>query len=140
MADTVTVVPDVSSVYKDILVPIGKHGEMVMVSFIKDEFHFARQMAVFFVIFKDDVPEIYFYPDRTARFDVLHFSTLKGTAEEFNVRGVYELAFEAVAGAFFLHYVNVERFHEQTDFPSGFETVIVLHHEFVALIVCTIIS
>ena len=48
--------------------------------------------------------------------------------------GVYELAFKGVAGAFFLHYVNVERFHEQTDFPSGFETVIVLHHEFVALV------
>ena len=57
-----------------------------MIPFVKDEFHFTRQMAVFFVIFKDDVPEIYLYPDRTARFDVLYFSTLKGTAEEFNVR------------------------------------------------------
>ena len=50
--------------------------------------------AVFFIIFEDDVSEIYFYKDGTARFDVLHFGTLKGVTEEFDVCGVYELAFE----------------------------------------------
>ena len=30
--------------------------------------------------------------------------------------------------------MNVERFHEKTDFPSGFEGLVVLHHGFVALV------
>jgi uncharacterized protein YuzE len=43
---TVAVVPHVVGVDKDIFVPVRKHGQVVMVSFVEDEFHFTRQTAV----------------------------------------------------------------------------------------------
>ena len=48
----VAVVPHVVGVDKDVFVPVRKHGQVVMVPFVEDEFHFTRQTAVLFVVFE----------------------------------------------------------------------------------------
>ena len=57
----------------------------------------------------------------------------KLATQEFHVCFVQELALESVAGAFFLHYVDVERFYQQTHFVACLEAVVILHHQLVAL-------
>ena len=133
-ADAVAVVPDVVGIDKDVFVPVRKHGEMVMVAFVEDEFHFTSQMAVFFVIFEDDVLEINLHLYVATRLDALHFGALKGIAEELDVLSVDQSSGESVAGAFLLHDVDIEGLYEQAHLASGFEAVIVLHHEFVSFV------
>ena len=41
-AHAVTVVPHVIGIDEDILVPVGKHRKVVMVSLVKNEFHFTQ--------------------------------------------------------------------------------------------------
>ena len=57
-----------------------------MVSFVEDEFHFARQSSVFFVILQDDVLEVHFH--RYGRFgtDALHRTAFEAATQEFHVR------------------------------------------------------
>ena len=83
-ADTVTVIPDVSGVYKDILVPIGKHGEMVMIPFVKDEFHFTRQMAVFFVVMPLLLIVVYAFTDAEGAFTFANFRKFMMHPESIN--------------------------------------------------------
>ena len=45
---------------------------------------------------------------------------------------VHQLSFEGVAGAFLLHHMDVEGFHQQADFASCLEGMVVLHHQLVA--------
>ena len=103
-----------------------------MVSFVEDEFHFTRQTAVLFVVFEDDVLEVHFHLHAAARFDALHGQAFEVTAQEFYVRFVHQFSFEGVAGAFFLHHMDVEGFYQQTDFASCLEGMVVLHHQLVA--------
>ena len=103
-----------------------------MVSFVEDEFHFTRQTAVLFVVFEDDVLEVYFHLHGAARLDALHGEALEVTAQEVYVRLVHQLSLEGVAGAFLLHHVDVEGFHQQADFASCLEGMVVLHHQLVA--------
>ena len=77
---TVAVVPHVVGVDKDIFVPVRKHGQVVMVSFVEYEFHFTRQSAVLFVVLEDDVLEVHFHLYATARFDALHGQALEVAA------------------------------------------------------------
>ena len=72
----VTVVPYVVGINKYIFVPVRKHGQVVMVPFVEDEFHFTRQPTVLFVVFEDDVPEVHFHLHGAARFDFLAESNI----------------------------------------------------------------
>ena len=65
------------------------------------------QPAVLFVVFEDDVLEVYFHLHGAARLEALHGEALEVTAQEVYVRLVHQLSLEGVAGAFLLHHVDV---------------------------------
>ncbi len=73
----VSIVPYIVGVYEDIFVPVGKHGEVVMVTFVEDEFHFTRQPAILLVVLKDDVAEVYFHFHGRFRQDAVHRAALE---------------------------------------------------------------
>lgn len=58
---TVTIVPHIISIDEYILVPIGKDSKMIMVSFIKYEFHLTGKHTVFFIILQYHFVEIDLY-------------------------------------------------------------------------------
>lgn len=45
---------------QNIFVPVCKHGQMIMVAFIEDKFHFTGQFTVFLIIFQYNMTEIDF--------------------------------------------------------------------------------
>ena len=77
--------------------------------------------------------EVHFHRYRHFETDALHRTAFEAATQEFHVCFVQELALESVAGAFFLHYVDVERFYQQTHFVACLEAVVILHHQLVAL-------
>ncbi len=104
-----------------------------MVSFVEDEFHFARQSSVFFVILQDNVLEVHFH--RYGLPGPMPCTGLHSKLQPRNSTCVSSRSFalEGVAGAFLLHHVDVEGFHQQADFASCLEGMVVLHHQLVAL-------
>ena len=48
------------------------------------------------------------------------------------MRGIDHLSFERIADTFLLHHVDIEGLNQQTDFLSGIEAMVVLHHKFIA--------
>ncbi len=45
---------------------------------------------------------------------------------------INHFTFKRVANTFFLHNMNIEWFYQQSDFLSGFKTMIILYHELVS--------
>lgn len=57
-ADMVSIIPYIVGIDKDVLVPIRKHGQMIMVAFVEDKFHLSGQATVFLVILQDHIFKI----------------------------------------------------------------------------------
>ena len=57
-ADMISIIPYIVGIDKDVLVPIRKHGQMIMVAFVEDKFYFSGQATVFLVILQDHIFKI----------------------------------------------------------------------------------
>ena len=47
---------------------------------------------------------------------------------------VNQLSLECITSAFLFHYVDIKWFYQQTYFTSGFKTMVILYHQFVAFV------
>ena len=79
-ADPVAVVPDIVRIDKDILVPVGKHRQVLMVAFIQDKLNFTGQTSVFLIIFQDNISEVDLHPNRSLRLNTGHFPAFERTS------------------------------------------------------------
>ena len=103
-----------------------------MVTLVKDEFHLARQRSVFFIILKNHFFKVYFHFDIRIESDSFHRNTFKVTAQEFHMSSIQQFSFECIANTLFLHNMNIERLHQQTDFSPYFKMMVILHQEFIS--------
>ena len=131
-ADMISIIPYIVGIDKDVLVPICKHGQMIMVAFVEDKFHFAGQTAVFLVVFQNDAVKIYFDLHGCFRVNAGYLSAFERTAYKFHMRGIHHLSFERIADTFLFHHMDIKWFDQQTDFLPGIETMVVLYHELIA--------
>ena len=83
-----------------------------MIPFVEDKFHFARQSSVFFVVFEDNVLEVHFYLYGYFGLYVAYRTALEAATQEFHMCFIQKFSFEGIAGAFFLHYVDVEGLYQ----------------------------
>ena len=102
-----------------------------MVTFIKDEFHFTGQCTVFFVILKDNLIEAYLYPNFGTGRDIRHRCTFEVTSQKLHMSLIRQFAFESIAHALFLHYMNIKGFHKQSYLGSHLKVMIILHQKLV---------
>ena len=79
-ADMVSIVPYIVGIDKDVLVPIRKHGQMIMVAFVEDKFHLSGQATVFLVILQDHIFKIDLDFHRRIWLDIGYFLAFERTA------------------------------------------------------------
>lgn len=97
----VSVIPYVVGIDKHILIPVRPDGQVIMVSFIKNEFHFSRQCSVFGIVLQVNLVEIHFHLHFAQRHLLqIDWSTFKCTTKELHMRFIQQFSIESVAQAF----------------------------------------
>ena len=104
---------------------------MIMISLIKNKFHFTCQCTVLFIILKNHFVKVYLHFDILIGFYSFYRNTFEVTSQKFHMSSIQQFTFKRVTATFFLHNMNIKRLYQQTDFGSYFEMMIILYEEFI---------
>lgn len=135
-------VPDILSVYIELLAPVGVYGQVIMVALIENEADVTGKGSFALVVEKLNLSEIYVYVDHFFAFFIgmnlalLLFRNLYlvFAAQELDGSVAVHLRLEGVRGALLLHDVDVVGNHAHADGLSHLEMLVVLNQELVALV------